>query len=223
MDEARRDTWWLQLSGDSPPIDVTVTVREGMPIYEGDPGIAVELAKSIERGDAANVSRLEMGAHTGTHVDAPCHFIPDGAGADALELDRFIGPCLVADAGTAADSLDRAAIESLGLPPGTERVLLKTRNSELWERDWFAADFIRLSGGGAEALIGLGVRLIGIDYLSIGDPAAHLRLLGSSIGVIEGLDLRTVEPGRYLLVCLPLKIAGCDGSPARALLWPLPG
>jgi arylformamidase len=207
----------------SGPVDVSVTVRPDMPIYAGDPSVAIELAKSIDRGDPANVTRLELGAHTGTHVDAPRHFIPDGEGASELPLDPFIGPCVVADAGSASGQLGAAAIEMLGLPPSPERVLLKTSNSALWERDRFTPDFVRLSSDGAEALIGRGVRLVGIDYLSIGDPAAHVLLLGSGIGVIEGLDLRPVDPGNYFLVCLPLKVARSDGAPARALLWPMEG
>ena len=190
-----------------------------MPIYSGDPGVAIELAKAIARGDPANVSRLELGAHTGTHVDAPRHFIPDGESASELALDAFIGPCVVAET-NASEQLGRTAIDSLDLPSGTERVLLKTSNSELWERELFVPDFVRLNGDGADALIDRGVRLVGIDYLSIGDLNAHLLLLGAGVGVIEGLDLRGVKPGRYFLLCLPLKLAGADGAPARAVLWP---
>jgi arylformamidase len=202
------------------PIDVSVAVRERMPIYDGDPGVAIELAKAIERGDPANVTRLVMGAHTGTHVDAPCHFIPGGAGAGELPLEPFVGPCVVAEGSSATRGLDAAFVASLALPPGSERVLLKTPNSELWAHDTFSRDFLRLDGGGARALIARGVRLVGIDYLSVGDPEAHVALLERGVGVIEGLDLRRVAPGRYFLVCLPVKIAGSDGAPARALLWP---
>lgn len=202
-------------------IDVSVTIRPRMPIYEGDPGVDIALARSIERGDAANVSRVELGAHTGTHVDAPRHFIPDGPGADKLRLEHFIGPCVVADATAARGRIDGELIESLDLDPGTMRVLLKTANSRLWERDWFTADFARLDASGAHALVRHGVRLVGIDYLSIGDAAAHRTLLDRGLGVIEGLDLRPVDPGSYFLVCLPLKIADCDGAPARAALLPL--
>jgi arylformamidase len=200
------------------PIDVSVTVRERMPIYEGDPGVAMQLAKAIERGDPANVTRLELGAHTGTHVDAPCHFLPAGAGASELPLDPFVGPCVVADGTATAGPLDAAFVEALALEG--ERVLLKTPNSELWARDTFTRDFLRLDGSGARALIAHGVRLVGIDYLSVGDPEAHSLLLERGVGVIEGLDLRAVEPGRYFLVCLPVKIEGSDGAPARAILFP---
>ena len=201
-------------------LDISVTIRPGMPVYEGDPGVAVGLARSMDRGDAANVSRLDLGAHTGTHVDAPRHFIGEGAGADELALEAFVGPCVVADATAAAGAIDAETIASLNLADGVERVLLKTPNSRLWARDAFTRDFVRLNAGGARALIDHGVRLVGIDYLSIGDRDAHLALLGRAIGVLEGLDLRAVKPGAYFLACLPLKIAGCDGAPARAVLWP---
>jgi arylformamidase len=204
-------------------IDVSVTIRPRMPIYEGDPGVDISLARSIDRGDLANVSRLELGAHTGTHVDAPRHFIANGPGADRLTLESFVGPCVVADAAAADGQIDAALVDSLELEPGTERVLLKTTNSQLWKRDSFTPDFLRLDASGADALIARGVQLVGIDYLSIGDPPTHKTLLDHRVGVIEGLDLRPVDPGRYFLACLPLKIADCDGAPARAVLWPLSG
>jgi NADH dehydrogenase len=202
------------------PIDVSVTIRRPMPVYEGDPDVHIELAKSIDRGDPANVSRLELGAHTGTHVDAPRHFIPHAAGASELPVQAFVGPCVVADATSVSGTIDEQAIASLELPADVERVLLKTPNSRLWKLDSFTPDFVRLDGDGARALIDRGVRAVGIDYLSIGDPEAHRLLLGHGIGVIEGLDLREVQPGAYLLACLPLKLSGSDGAPARALLWP---
>jgi arylformamidase len=205
------------------PMDVSVTIRPGMPIYEGDPGVAIARAKSIDRGDPANVSRLDIGAHTGTHVDAPRHFFPAGPGADQLALDRFIGPCAVADAANASGQIDERLVDALDLPPASERLLLKTSNSALWKRAAFTRDFVRLSVGGALRLAERGVRTVGIDYLSIGDRDVHAALLGRGIGVIEGLDLRGVRPGLYFLVCAPIKIAGCDGAPARALLFPLGG
>jgi arylformamidase len=207
--------------GDGRALDVSLTIRPGMPIYPGDPGVEIELAQSLERGDPANVSRLELGAHTGTHVDAPRHFRPAGPGADELPIEAFIGPCIVAEVPAGA-VIDAAAIGALDLPESSDRVLLKPRNSRLWERDAFAPKFVRLDAGGAHALIDRRVRVVGIDYLSIGDRDVHRALLGRGIGVIEGLDLRAIEPGAYLLVCLPLKIAGCDGAPARAVLWPQP-
>jgi arylformamidase len=202
------------------PIDVSVTVRPEMPIYAGNPGVAVELTKSIARGDPANVSYLKLGAHTGTHVDAPRHFIPEAEAASELSLEPLIGPCAVVDATAQSGPLGRAAVASLDIPAGVERVLLKTSNSALWERDTFESSFVRLDAEGANELVDRRIRLVGIDYLSVGDPDAHLVLFRAGVGVIEGLDLRGVDHGDYFLVCLPLKIAGSDGAPARALLWP---
>ena len=114
--------------------------------------------------------------------------------------------------------IDAELVDALDLAEGTPRVLFKRRNSRLWERHEFSAEFVRLAPSGGEALVHRGVRLVGIDYLSIGDAATHHVLLEHRVGVIEGLDLRAAQPGAYLLVCLPLKIAGCDGAPARAVL-----
>lgn len=136
-------------------------------------------------------------------------------------MERFIGPCIVADARAASGEINAGLVDSLDLPRGTERVLLKTANSRLWERESFTPDFVRLDVSGANALVEHGVRLVGIDYLSIGDRDVHLALLRRDLGVVEGLDLGGVDPGAYFMACLPLKIAGCDGAPARALLWPL--
>lgn len=199
-------------------IDITVPVREGMPIYDGNPGVRLELAQSLERGDGANVSRLDFGTHTGTHVDAPRHFLEDGAGAEALPLEAMIGPAHVVDATGLTEDIDAAALEGLDMPAGTERLLLKTRNSGLWELDHFTRDFIRLVESGARFCVERSVRLVGIDYLSVGDPAAHRVLLGAGVVPLEGLDLRAVEPGPYELICLPIKVLGSDGAPARAVL-----
>jgi arylformamidase len=202
-------------------LDVSVAVRPRMPIYDGNPGVAIELVQSLENGDPANVSRVELGAHTGTHVDAPRHFLTDGAGADQLPLEPFIGPSVVLDATAATGVIDGHFIDGLDLLQGTERVLLKTRNSRLWGRDRFTKDFVRLDGSGAAALVRNGIRLVGIDYLSVGDREAHLELLGQGVSIVEGLNLSEVEPGSYFVVCLPLKLDGCDGAPARVILWSL--
>jgi arylformamidase len=174
---------------------------------------------AIEEGDTVNVSELDMGAHTGTHVDAPDHFLADGAGAETLSLDALIGPAEVVDAAVAAVALDLVTLRDLELPPrGTKRILFKTRNSQLWSRDDFTHDFVRLDGEAAAYLVERGVRLLGIDYLSIGDAEAHRTLLSAGVVCVEGLDLRGIEPGSYELVCLPLKLVGSDGAPARAVL-----
>jgi arylformamidase len=198
--------------------DVSVPIRPGMVIYDGNPGVHLERASSIEAGARSNISRLELGVHTGTHVDAPLHFSPDGVGTESLALEPLIGPAVVVDATAAVGKLDRAAVEALAIPDGTDRVLLKTTNGRLWDSDVFTRDFIRLTGDGAQVLVDRRVRLVGIDYLSIGDGDAHGVLLDAGVIPVEGLDLRGVEPGKYQLACLPLRLVGSDGAPARAVL-----
>ena len=188
-------------------IDISVPVRPGMVTYPGDPEVRLERVSSIGDGDGVNLSRLDLGVHSGTHVDAPLHFVGDGASVETLPLDVLVGPCVV------VDGLDPAAV-----PSGAERVLFKTPNSRLWERDEFSEDFVGLDGEAARALVAGGVRLVGIDYLSIGDEDAHRILLGAGVVAVEGLDLRNVEPGEYRLICAPLKLEGAEGAPARVLL-----
>ncbi len=199
-------------------IDISVPVRPGMHVWEGDPPFRIDQVASIADGDAYNGTRLDLGTHTGTHIDAPLHFVDRGAAVDSIPLETLVGPCHVVDATAVAGQLDAAALAGLELPPITERLLFKTRNGVLWERDSFASDYIAFTGDGAEALVALGVRLAGIDYLTIGDEDAHHVLLGAGVVPLEGLDLRAVEPGPYTLFCLPLKLAGIEGAPARALL-----
>jgi len=187
-------------------IDVSVPIRPGMVTYPGDPEVRLERVSSIAEGAVANISRLDFGVHSGTHVDAPLHFIDGAPGAEALPIDVLVGPCVV------VDGLDAE------VAPGTERVLFKTSNSRLWERDEFSEDSVKLGGDAAQVLVDKGVRLVGIDYLSIGDEEAHRVLLEAGVVAVEGLDLRGVEPGDYRLVCAPLKLVGSDGAPARALL-----
>ncbi len=199
--------------------DVSVPVRPGMPIYHDNPGVEIERASSIAAGDTANVSKLTMGVHTGTHIDGPLHFFEDGAGADSLPLSAMLGPASVVELEGLGDGpIDEEALRAASIPAGTERLLLKTPNSKLWSRADFTRDFVRLDGSGAAYAIEAGVRLIGIDYLSIGDPDAHRALLGAGVVALEGLDLREIEPGPYELICLPLRLAGTDGAPARVLL-----
>jgi arylformamidase len=195
-------------------IDISVPVRPGMVTYPGDPTVTLERVVSIAGGGVVNLSRLDFGVHSGTHVDAPVHFIDGAPAAESLPLEVLIGPARVLDL-TAAERLDASAFDGVELQ---ERVLLKTRNSELWARETFADDFLALTEDGARRLIDGGVRLVGIDYLSIGDEAAHQALLGAGVVAIEGLDLRRVDPGDYELICAPLKLVGSDGAPARVVL-----
>ena len=199
-------------------IDITVPIRDGMFVYDGDPTVTLTRVKSIEDGQVANISRLDFGVHSGTHVDAPLHFIDGAPAAEQLPLEPLIGPVHVVDASSVPDDMDREALEGLELPDGAERILFKTPNSRLWEKDEFSHEFAHLTGSGAQLLLERGVKLVGLDYLSVGDPDAHRLLLGAGVVAMEGLDLRNVEPGEYRLVALPLKIVGSDGAPTRAVL-----
>ncbi len=198
--------------------DISVPIRPGMIIYPGDPDVALERIVSIADGAEANISRLSLGVHTGTHLDAPVHFLERGAGSESIGLETLVGRAAVVDATSLTTDIDEAALAELEIPSGAERILLKTPNGRLWDRDSFAPDFIGLTGTGARHLVRSGVRLVGIDYLSIGDEDAHRELLESGVVPLEGLDLRRVEPGEYQLVCLPLRLGGSDGVPARAVL-----
>jgi arylformamidase len=197
-------------------IDISVSVRPEMVTYPGDPEVRLERVSSIADGAGYNLSRLDFGLHSGTHVDAPLHFVEGGASAEQLPLGVLVGPARVMDLTSAEGSIGAGALGAL--PEGVERVLLKTSNSELWARESFVAEFVSLNAEGARLLVERGVRLVGIDYLSIGDEEAHHVLLEAGVIAVEGLDLRGVDAGEYELVCAPLKIAGAEGAPARALL-----
>ena len=200
-------------------IDVSLSIREGMPHYPDDPGVQLELARSLARGDSANITKLDFGVHSGTHVDAPAHFLDGQGGADSLPLAAMVGPADVVDAtGTREGPIGAAALEGFVIPDDCERLLLKTPNGRLWDLDDYSDDFVSLDAGGANYLVERGIVLVGIDYLSIGDADAHRVLLSSGVVPLEGLDLRTVEPGRYTIACLPLKLVGADGAPARVVL-----
>jgi arylformamidase len=201
-------------------IDVTVPVRSGMVHWPGNPPIEVTRTADVSKGDPATVSHLSLGVHSGTHVDAPAHFIADGAGIDTVPLADLIGPARVV---SIRDPRAIGVDELLALEPRRgERLLFKTRNSNLWSKDEFATDYVYLSLEGAKYLVESGVRTIGIDYLSIagaheGVPT-HLALLHADVCIIEGLDLKAVEPGAYEMICLPLRLLGADGAPARVVL-----
>jgi len=205
-----------------PWIDVSVTLDADTPHWPDNPPFRTERFMSLDRGDIANVSRLDLGAHTATHMDAPLHFIPGGATIDELDLDAVVGPARV----IAIDHPEAVTPEDLAphdLRPG-ERILFRTRNSPAaWHAGGFVEDFVYISAAAAAVLVRAGVRTVGVDYLSVGGfsrdgPETHHVLLEAGVWIIEGLDLSGAEPGDYDLVCLPLKIAGGDGAPARALL-----
>ncbi len=197
------------------------------PVYPGDPGIEISAHAALARGDAANVSLLHFGAHTATHVDAPAHFIADAPTVATLSLDVLIGPAQVVELGDDVRAIAATHVAA-HVPAGATRVLFKTRNSAFWAAApprAFRPDFTYIAPDGARALVGRGVQLVGIDYLSVEQFKAekfetHIALLARGIIIVEGLDLRAVPAGRYELICLPLKLTGGsgDGAPARAVL-----
>jgi arylformamidase len=202
-------------------LDVSVPLVQGLPTYPGNPEFELQAIKRIADGGSSNVSRLVLGTHTGTHVDAPRHFIDGGLGVDGLPLNLLIGRARVVELQTRGP-IAAEDLEAVGLREDL-RVLLKTPNSSLWNSPGFHQRYTHLSAAGARFLVEQGVKVIGIDYLSIegfksaGAPA-HKALLSSGAVIIEGLNLSDVEPGMYEMYCLPLRIAGGDGAPARVVL-----
>lgn len=203
--------------------DVTLTITPSLPVWPGDPSINLPKPADMLRGDDYSITRIDISAHTGTHLDAPAHFIRGGAGVEALDLNVLIGPALVV-AAPDRGHITAAILDSLSIPPGTERLLIRTRNSELWARGELAFDtnFVAIAADGASWLVAHGVRLVGVDYLSVApfddSMPTHRILLGAGVIPVEGLNLSGVEPGQYQLICLPIKIAGSDGAPVRAVL-----
>lgn len=204
-------------------VDISVALVPGhTPIYPGDTELAVDRVHSRASGESANVSRLVCSTHCGTHVDAPVHFLDGLPGIEDVALGTLIGPCWVADATGVSGHVSAAALGDVDIPDEATRLLLRTTNSLLWETSTFTEDFVALTPDAAEELVRRGVRLVGIDYLSIApydDPApTHETLLRGGVTILETLDLRGVEPGWWTLSCLPLRIPGADGAPARAVL-----
>ena len=204
--------------------DVTVPLSNELPTYAGDPGIEIRDWKSLAKGDSANLSVINFGAHTGTHVDAPAHFIAGAAKVESLPLDSLIGECVVIEVPEENLVIDEAFVTA-HVPVGSIRVLFKTRNSEFWKTTQFHTDFTYLDLGAATWLSDQGAKLVGIDYLSIErfkSPGheVHHALLSKGIVILEGLNLTGVPPGRYELICLPLRLRSSlgDGAPARAVL-----
>jgi arylformamidase len=202
-------------------IDVSVPLDENLPNYPNNTPFSLEPIKRVARGDSSNVSSLHMSAHAGTHVDAPRHFFDDGAGTEALPLEMLIGRSRVVELttrkGITADDLAHVDLSE------DVRVLIKTHNSRLWGSPEFQPDYSGVSESGARYLVERGIKLVGVDYLSVeefkkpGAPAHHV-LLGAGVIVIEGLNLRDVEPGIYEMFCLPIHVVGSDGAPARVVL-----
>lgn len=202
--------------------DISVPLSASLASYEGDPPVQIDPWTRMTSGAPADVSRLSLSSHSGTHVDAPAHFLPEGRGVDQIDLHACIGPAEVIDLTPLAGALIDAAALASRTPAGTERLLLKTRNSRLWQSQQMNKNFIALAPDAAAWLAAAGARLAGIDYLSIApfdDPApVHRILLAAGIVILEGLDLSEVPAGRYQLICLPLRLPSLDGAPARAVL-----
>ena len=203
-------------------VDVSVVLAPGLATYPGNPEFEITPLHRIADGHSSNNSRLVMGTHTGTHVDAPLHFFDGRPGVDAMALELLIGRARVIDL-PHRGGITEKHLAGAGLREDL-RVLLRTPNSALWNTsDGFHTDYTYLTEDGAKFLVGQGVKVVGVDYLSVeqfkkaGAPA-HKALLGSGVIIIEGLNLSDAEAGQYEMYCLPLRIANADGAPARVVL-----
>ena len=204
--------------------DITVPYRTDLPLWPGDPVPSMTMMKCQEEGYRCNVTRLDTGVHFGTHLDAPVHFIEGAKGVDELDINVLVGSCRVAEIPDVKEITPDHLI-SLDLPMDTKRLLLKTKNSALWDipNHEFHKEFAALTKDAAHWVVEQGIKLIGIDYLSIQlfadeDSTTHHVLLGTEVIIVEGLDLRAVSPGDYQLTCLPMKLVAADGAPVRAIL-----
>jgi arylformamidase len=203
--------------------DISVPISGSLVVWAGDPPVHITQPVHLDRGDLYTVTRLEMGAHTGTHVDAPAHFIAGGQTVEALDLDMLVGPAHVIHTADAS-LLTARVLAGLEIPPDTERVLFRTRNSDRWALAdaGFVEDYVGISRDGAQWLVDRGIRLVGLDYLSVATFAdtvsVHQILLRAGVILVESLDLSDIAPGTYQLVCLPLSVPGVEAAPARAIL-----
>jgi arylformamidase len=204
--------------------DITITISPSMVVWPGDAPVMVEKVTSMDEGAHNNLTAIAMSAHTGTHVDAPHHFLNDHRTVESLPLEVMTGPCLVVDLTSISGHITAAALEKATIPAGAERVLFKTKNSALWAKGnkKFHTGFVAISEDGAAWLVEHGIKLVGVDYLSVApykqSIPTHTVLLKAGIVALEGVDLSAVNAGKYTLYCLPLKLLGSDGAPARAIL-----
>jgi len=209
-------------------IDATATLQQGRtPVYDGDAPMVFTFLKDMRKGDALTLSKYDMGAHSGTHLDAPMHFIKDGAPIDQVSLSSLIGPARVIQIADSVQAIDAAELNRHQWR-GAQRILFRTRStSGRWmDSSAFHRDFAYITGDAAQAMADDGVTLVGVDYISAEkfaapEPLAHRALLGKGIPIIEGMDLSGAPPGDYDLIILPLKVAGHEGAPARAILRPV--
>jgi arylformamidase len=204
--------------------DITLTISPSMVVWPGDAPVMVEKVTSMDDGAHNNLTAIAMSAHTGTHVDAPHHFLNDHRTVESLSLEVMTGVCLVVDLTAISGHITAKVLEKAGIPAGTERVLFKTKNSALWAKGnkKFHNAFVAISEDGAKWLVEHNVKLVGVDYLSVApykeSIPTHTVLLKAGIVALEGVDLSAVNPGEYTLYCLPLKLLGSDGAPARVIL-----
>jgi len=203
--------------------DISLTIAEDLPVWPGDPKIELKKISKIEDGEEANVTHISACVHIGTHVDAPDHFLGNGQTVENLPLDLLVGTAFVVEMHVDGQ-ISAVDLQSASIPEGTKRLLIKTANSQLWTKGVkeFKIDFIALEADAAAYLVNQGVEVVGVDYLSVApfaNPApTHRILLEAGVLIIEGLNLSGIKPGEYTLLCLPLKISGSDGAPARVLL-----
>ncbi len=208
-------------------IDISLTVRTEMPFWPNSEGFRIRRTREIAAGDTANVSLITSDVHVGTHVDAPLHFLEGGGTVDQLPLGVLIGPARVVYLPD-TEAITAEVLQSLALPPDTRRLLFRTRNSRLWAEGvtTFREDYVGLTLDGAQWIVEHGIALVGNDYLSVqryhDTPEIHRVLLRAGVVLLEGLNLDGVAPGLYELICLPIKLGGAEGAPARAILRPLP-
>jgi arylformamidase len=204
-------------------IDVSLTLKSDMVHWPGDPPVSIERVRDMDKGDTVNLSKITMGVHCGTHVDAPVHFIKGAIGVHQILLDSLIGPARVIKI-SAKDTIKEKELSKQGIKQG-QRIILRTRNSinKILYKNTFTEDFVYMEEDTAEFLVSCGIKALGVDYLSVGGykkngANVHRLLLEAGIPVIEGLDLTGTLPGNYYMICLPMKILDSDGAPARVLL-----
>lgn len=204
--------------------DISLTISPDLPVWPGDPAVELVRVESMDEGAHANVSRLSAGVHTGTHVDAPHHFLNDGRTVETLPLEVLTGLCYVCQLPDEIEAITADVLQKNPLPTGITRLLFGTSNSHLWARGEkeFHKDFVAITEDGAEWLVEHGIQLVGVDYLSVApfghSVPTHTVLLKAGVVIVEGLNLADVPRGFYDLYCLPLKLFGSDGAPARTIL-----
>jgi len=204
-------------------IDISLPINSELPIWPGSQKIEFKENLSIKNGDIANESSINISLHTGTHIDAPSHFIDDGLTIDKIPIAKLIGLTFVACIKN-INTITAETLDSSSIPQNVKRLLLLTDNTKLWMKKSakFNENYVAISIDAAQWIVDRKIELIGIDYLSIqkynDSPDTHIILLNNGVVILEGLNLSNVSEGWYELVCLPLKFEGIDGSPARAIL-----